>query len=317
MTQQLITTTPANSGLGDSPKAAFDKANANFTDLYTQLTTLNNSVVQPSAFTAFGNPNAFPLNSGLSFQLKWATAVPSTPGGGGLNGISSGGTAPGWTATGSTTGQNFNGAGANLAATVQLGIFTSSAAANSTAEHIATLFNATIPSAYPCVRILSNGLPVAGFTMALYFVFTTVIANEQVFFGFCPGTAGLGGSQVPSALLNMIGLGRDTADTNLQFMINNGAGTASKTDLGVTLASLANKLLRLVITCDGVGNCSIVLSNMESGGSQFTANYPAATAKLPAANVLVEPHWHINNGGTAASVAYGVSSGYITVGLTA
>lgn len=34
MTQQLITTTPANSQTGDSPKAAFDKCNANFSDLY-------------------------------------------------------------------------------------------------------------------------------------------------------------------------------------------------------------------------------------------------------------------------------------------
>jgi hypothetical protein len=34
MTQQLIITTPANSQTGDSPKAAFDKINANFADLY-------------------------------------------------------------------------------------------------------------------------------------------------------------------------------------------------------------------------------------------------------------------------------------------
>ena len=34
MTQQTIITTPANSQLGDSPKSAFDKCNANFTDLY-------------------------------------------------------------------------------------------------------------------------------------------------------------------------------------------------------------------------------------------------------------------------------------------
>jgi hypothetical protein len=34
MTQQLITTTPSNSQQGDSPKAAFDKVNANFTELY-------------------------------------------------------------------------------------------------------------------------------------------------------------------------------------------------------------------------------------------------------------------------------------------
>jgi hypothetical protein len=35
VTQQLIITTPANSGQGDSPKSAFDKVNANFTDLYS------------------------------------------------------------------------------------------------------------------------------------------------------------------------------------------------------------------------------------------------------------------------------------------
>ncbi len=34
MTQQLIITTPANTGTGDSPKSAFDKVNANFSDLY-------------------------------------------------------------------------------------------------------------------------------------------------------------------------------------------------------------------------------------------------------------------------------------------
>lgn len=34
MNQQTIITTPANTGLGDSPKSAFDKCNSNFTDLY-------------------------------------------------------------------------------------------------------------------------------------------------------------------------------------------------------------------------------------------------------------------------------------------
>jgi len=37
VTQQLITTTPANTQRGDSPKAAFDKINANFTEVYGLL----------------------------------------------------------------------------------------------------------------------------------------------------------------------------------------------------------------------------------------------------------------------------------------
>jgi hypothetical protein len=39
MAQQLITTTPPNTQRGDSPKAAFDKVNANFTELYGQGTS--------------------------------------------------------------------------------------------------------------------------------------------------------------------------------------------------------------------------------------------------------------------------------------
>ena len=49
MTQQTIITTPANTGAGDSPKSAFDKVNANFTDLYTQVGAISISVVSYGA----------------------------------------------------------------------------------------------------------------------------------------------------------------------------------------------------------------------------------------------------------------------------
>jgi hypothetical protein len=49
VTQQTIITTPANTGAGDSPKSAFDKVNANFTDLYTQVGAIPISVVSYGA----------------------------------------------------------------------------------------------------------------------------------------------------------------------------------------------------------------------------------------------------------------------------
>ncbi len=62
MSQQLIITTPANTQLGDSPKAAFDKVNANFSEVYllaqglafsgTDSGTTNSYVVTVSGFPA-------------------------------------------------------------------------------------------------------------------------------------------------------------------------------------------------------------------------------------------------------------------------
>lgn len=64
MTQQQIITTPANSQRGDSPKSAFDKCNANFTDLYggagfpgTPQTPAELAAgVTPVALNFFANP---------------------------------------------------------------------------------------------------------------------------------------------------------------------------------------------------------------------------------------------------------------------
>lgn len=41
MTQQLVITTPANTQTGDSPKSAFDKINANFTEVYGNIPVLS------------------------------------------------------------------------------------------------------------------------------------------------------------------------------------------------------------------------------------------------------------------------------------
>lgn len=67
MTQQLIITTPANTGLGSSPKAAFDICNANFTELYGAGS--NGLVFGPSVLgpTVTINP---PTITGISLCLS-------------------------------------------------------------------------------------------------------------------------------------------------------------------------------------------------------------------------------------------------------
>jgi hypothetical protein len=266
----------------------------------------------PTTLSLIGNPNQTPAQfaaAGFASQTIWFAMFSQI--GGGYGGTGNAGSS-GWVInSGTNTNQTLNAGGANIATATQMGLVTSAAGANSAAD---------ITNNNPAVNMIrgmANGLPIAGFTMTLYFAFTTAVATEQCFLGYARGSGGYPGTQVPSTITDMIGLARDTADTNLQFMINNGAGTASKTDLGVTLASLAGKMLRLVITCDNVGNCAIALSNMESGGLSYSVSYPTATVKLPSvgASVQYAPRFHCNNGGTAAAVAFGISAGYFTVGF--
>lgn len=352
MTQQFINTTPANSGQGDALKTAFDKCNANFTDIYTgtygnsypaavgslagtELAIISASGVietattaqiaalsQSSQYSNNGAPTTSPATlfaaGNFSGQFLWLTAQPELAGSGLLEGQTNaaGGSANFSNLNGTFSAQQANGTGVNIAASVGLGIQSTGSSNNSAAETASTIFNPAGPT-IPLFRALSNGLVIAGFTMTLYFVFTTVLAVQSVFMGFCTSVSGFGGTQVPSALLNTLGLGKDTGDTNLSWYMNNGSGSATKTSLGVTPASLANQLLRLVITADGLGNCAMTLTNMESGGSTVgTITLPTATAKLPVTNQLLAPHLFIGNN-SAANAAYGVQYLFITAGFMA
>lgn len=262
----------------------------------------------------------------VSWLNLWPNAgTPATPWG--SSNIEATNTGPGiWTAstTGGSAGaiQPFNGAGSNLAASCQMCTMTSGAAANSgaTIAGVGGIMGISGAQNVPMARLLSSGFPVSGFTMVLYFALNATVNTEQLFFGYYgAGSAAITGSTVPSSLLNSIALGRDAGDTNLQFMINNAAGTAAKTDLGVTHTSVANQMLRLVITCDGFGNCTITLSNLEAGGGQIaTASYPTATAKLPAAQAgagsSIAPLFFVNNGGSATNVGWAYLYASLTVG---
>jgi hypothetical protein len=268
----------------------------------------NNVQSTAGAIASSASPTTTLANQGI-----WWTTFPSIAGGlAGVSNVGTGGGSPSWVPNVSAVNQAANNAGATIAAATQMGTFTSAAGANSAADIVSS------GPAVNMIRAFSNGLPIAGFSMTLFFAFTTTVSTEQCFFGYSPGSGNLSGSQVPSALTNMIGLGRDSGDTNLQFMINNGSGSAAKTDLGVTLASLANKMLKLVITCDSVGNCAISLTNIESGGGLVSSvSYPTATAKLPVAGATAQvgPRMHVNNGGTASAVAFGIAQSYFTAGF--
>lgn len=88
-----------------------------------------------------------------------------------------------------------------------------------------------------------------------------------------------------SAFINWIGVGRDSTDTNLQFMSNQGSGTATKVDMGVLASTLATHILKLDILCQPPGgvSCTVTLFDTHTG----TAYTHTFSSRLPASNVVM------------------------------
>lgn len=106
----------------------------------------------------------------------------------------------------------------------------------------------------------------------------------------------------PSTLVNMIGLGYDSADTQVQIMHNDGSGAATKIALGAgfpkpTAADVNFYTLRLT-TVPGSGVVNYEVSEISTGNTasgSISTNLPAATTTLNFYKILT-------SGGTAVTV---------------
>lgn len=102
----------------------------------------------------------------------------------------------------------------------------------------------------------------------------------------------------PSTMLNCFFLGKDSGDANLQAMVNDGAGTCTKTDLGITAASLMGKLLRLrVYSPPGGASMTLNLHNISDDLHYIVT----AVANLPALDTAMALHMIANTGPTTAT----------------
>jgi len=87
-----------------------------------------------------------------------------------------------------------------------------------------------------CTFWLGNGTGKGGFTYKSTWGPTTGLTSNSTHRAFCgmkDGTANPSDVD-PSTLTSMFGMGWDDSDTNIQFMHNDGSGTATKVDLGAS-----------------------------------------------------------------------------------
>lgn len=128
---------------------------------------------------------------------------------------------------------------------------------------------------------------------------TTTLLQRQIL-GLLSASTAIATTQNPSALLNCIFLGNDSADTNMQIMYNDGAGTCSKIDLGANFPSTnITAMYELVLFCRPNGDSvTYRVTRLETGATAVGT----LTTDLPAKSTLLYPHLYANNGGTAAAV---------------
>jgi hypothetical protein len=152
---------------------------------------------------------------------------------------------------------------------------------------------------------IGNGAGLGGFDMVFDWGPATGVATttNRAFVGAAASVAAPTDVE-PSTLLNMIGMGWDAADTNIQIMRNAGAGLATKIDLGVNFPVPIvdrSKAYRLRLRADP--NSTSVFYEVRDFGAD-KASSGIINTNLPAPGTLLAPRGHLSAGGTSSIIGF-------------
>lgn len=190
-------------------------------------------------------------------------------------------------------------AATNLAASMRRWRLTSGAAVDSAAEQRS--------AGWACWR--GNAAGLGGWTFVTRISLTTLQATGMGFFGLYGSTAALATTLALAAAINCIGIGfQRGTHTRWQLVANDGTGAPTLTDMGASFAIATGGVLTLVIAAPPNGSSVWVRVVDEVSGAAFEQEI---TADLPANTQFVSPRLFMNNGATAAAVAYDCSGVYV------
>jgi len=131
-------------------------------------------------------------------------------------------------------------------------------------------------------------------------------AAARCLFGMYNSTSFPTATVEPSAQTAQIfAVAKDSTDTNIQFLGKGPAGDISKTDIGITLASLQNVLLDLHVLALRNGAVYLYLRNMDTGTS-YSHTFADGSIYIPARATTVYFHLVINTGSQAVQQRIGL-----------
>ncbi|MGL4232705.1 MAG: hypothetical protein ACRCWJ_15175 [Casimicrobium sp.] len=116
----------------------------------------------------------------------------------------------------------------------------------------------------------------------------------------------------PSTQVNIIGMGWDAADTNIQIMHNDAAGAATKVDLGASFpvpAADRTKMYELALTASPYATGKVGWRVEDLGTGAVATG--SITTDLPAAATLLAPSGYCSVGGTSSVVGLALAQLYI------
>lgn len=147
-----------------------------------------------------------------------------------------------------------------------------------------------------------------GWEMVVRFGASQLPTGPRMFIGL---SSGLGVTLEPSANVQSFALfAKDSTDTNIQFVTNDGAGTGTKTDTGIAWA--ANDWFEAAMWCAPGGSevfGSLVRLNNPTGGIW----YGSRTTDLPASGTLMAPYvlGSLNGTNTGTAIILEIGSVYL------
>lgn len=188
----------------------------------------------------------------------------------------------------------------NLSTSMRRWRVTSAAAADAAAEERS--------AGWVCWRGNADGL--GGFPYVNRLSLVTLQATGMGFFGLYGSTTALATTLTRSAVVNCIGIGfQRGTHTNWQFVQNNASGAPTLTDLGASfpVASTTNVLTLTLLAAPNSSEIGVRVVEEVSGAVVEAV----LDTDIPAATQLLSPRNFMNNGPTAAAVAYDCSGVYV------
>lgn len=281
----------------DCPTTAFTAAPASaliqFEDLSSQVFYDDTTAVGPNVFGTGNVQGAVDILKAMSWPVYrnwgWAAGIGTT-----ITAITH------WGLFVPTLGSGtINAASATDGTAVVTGLnrkrFTSAAGANNACE----LFQGSVFIGMYISALVGFG----GFRAIMRFApGITNPANKRGFFGFVNDGAALVATLSPSTLINCFGFAFDAGETTFRFQHNDGAGAATRINLGANFPTRdATALFTIMIWCEPNTRAVNYWIKNETTGDVASG---VVTTDLPANGLGLAPHMHENNGGTASATEW-------------
>lgn len=150
-------------------------------------------------------------------------------------------------------------------------------------------------------RIFGGDAPgLGGHTTRIRCAFPSTTALQRGFAGVTSSTAATAATSTVAALTNMVGIGFESADTNLYMYSNDAVGSASRVNLGANFPISVNSVFDL--TMFSAPNSGVIGYRVDRLDADVAPATGTLTTDIPASTTFLAPHVWINNGGTAAAV---------------